>query len=354
MNGLAAVEDLKVDIGQLSKRDLLEHLQLLSENGELQTLVTAQSRKHAQAQDHQFLAALRRILNEDEVKHHRRSFLYSLLGRCDNWRFDEKRRESRKLEWQDISLLLLLSLMFLLSTPARTHVNGLVNMLAADPMVNYSVARHGNLMFFGILAVSVGKLVTSFFLDLGSPLRWMFAFLLSSALAVLFISQLHGIAPPGSDLFPALVALNAINVFAQCGLVASTNRYLHDHFKPAQYGRSLALIAIGGRTGSLVCSLILGSYIDGMGSSPAQAWSQVSALASGMCFASIVPLAMVMRFPTPQSTWPTRMTKSTCNTWACITPRPHLGTASTLGTNLLTLSLEPSDTFTGSALAVSC
>lgn len=299
MNGLAAVEDsTTVDIGQLGKKELLEHLQLLSDNGELGTLV--QSGKHAQAQDHQFLAALRKILSEDEFKHHHhRSFLYSLLGRCDNWRVDEKRRESRRLEWQDIGLLLLLSLMYLLSTPARTHVNGLVTILAADPMVNYSVTRHGHLMFFGILAVSVGKLVTSFFLDLGSPLRWMLVFLLSSALSVLFISQLHEMAPPGSDLFPALVALNALNVFAQCGLVASTNRYLHDHFKPAQYGRSLALVAIGGRIGSLVCALVLGSYVDSIGLSPAQAWAQVSQLASVMCFASIVPLAMVMRFPHP-------------------------------------------------------
>lgn len=297
VNGFTAVQH---HLAVMTKDKLFSYVKQMHEENNLQNLLTDPER--IQSRDSKFLSTLKNLLDDEALQGQAtrspRTFLYAVLFECDNWRFDEKRKESRKFEWMDICLLLLLSLMYVLCTPARGHINSITSLLAVDPNIGYSVVRHGQVMFFGIIAVAAGKLLTGFFLDIGNPLRWIFAFLLTSAVSVLVLSHLHNIygddtAP--QDLFPSVIALHAINLFAQCGLLASTNRFLHDHFRPAQYGRSLAIIAIGGRVGSLISGLIMGSYVD----TPGATWMEASLLASCMCFASIIPLCLVMLFPHP-------------------------------------------------------
>jgi len=214
---------------------------------------------------------------------------------CTRWKADLKRARLKKFTLQDLGILALVSLALLLSTPARGHINALAGfIILSDSLLMYTPTKHGQLLYVGAVASAIGKLFSGFFIDLYDPLLSFGIFVLCSAITVMLISELHNITDDSNPdtQFLVLQILSAFNVFFQSGIFASGVKFLHDHFRPAQYGRALTVFAIGGRLGSIASTVSVGQ----VASIPGSRWEDGSRVASYICFGALVPLLVIRLF----------------------------------------------------------
>ena len=257
---------------------------------------------HFPGVDRERISRLEELLIKESkyLIHSNPTFCTFLRQNCDprTLQLDRKREVLRQFTLVDIVVLCLLSSALLLTSPARGHLNSLAGLIIdEDPSFGYSPARHGEVLYYGSIATAVGRIVSGFIIDLHDPLHIFGGFSIVSALFVILISQLHQITLgyDSESRYAVFITLYVLNVFAQSAIFASGVKFLHDHFRSAQYGRSLVIYSIGGRLGSIIAGVAMGNVHNGIGLD----WPTGSLIAALMCFGSVIPLVLIKRFPHP-------------------------------------------------------
>jgi len=216
-------------------------------------------------------------------------------ARLWNPKHDTKREKIRVFTTADAFVIGFVSLAYFLSVTGISYIGLLAPSLQADSTLVYTPAAHGNLIVTMNILSTIGKLVMGGLNDLTNP-RFMLALdFVLSAIFLLVFSLVHSLEPAYNPAdVSLLVAMAGLNAFVLAGAWSGCIKFVHDHFRPAQWGRSVTLLAIASRLGAVLTAVALGSIIKS-----GYPWELAAQVSSFLVFMASVALSFTFCFAHP-------------------------------------------------------
>lgn len=218
-----------------------------------------------------------------------------VLRQRGGFKFDEKRKAARKLSSPDFVVILCLSLAYFCSVFARVSLSVLAPELQVDPDLDYDASRHGQVVIAVQISFMIGRLVNGFLIDMANP-RYMFlGYLLGSASTMFILSSVNTLVPDRDRKFNFILGCASVNALFQSGTWSSATKFIHDHYRVAQYGKAIVCLAVFARMGSVGSMLILSALT----TQSKLFWYDAMRFASGLTMFGTLPLLATFLYSHP-------------------------------------------------------
>ena len=223
-------------------------------------------------------------------------FVFAIFSRQrGGLKLDERRKLLRKLGSQDFLVIVALSLAYFCSVFSRVGISVLAPELQVDPDLSYDAAKHGQLIVTVQICSMIGKLINGFIIDMANPRYMLLIFMIGSASTILVLSWVHSLVADQAQRFSFMHGLAALNALFQSGIWTASTKFIHDHFRPAQFGKAIVVLAVFGKLGSVGALLILNAFV----TSGNLFWIDAQRFASGITFFGTIALLFTFLFPHP-------------------------------------------------------
>lgn len=223
-------------------------------------------------------------------------FLYAVFTRQRGaLKLDEKRRLWRQLGSADFLVIISLSAAYFCSVFSRVAISVLAPELQIDPELSYDAAKHGQLIVTVSICSMLGKLANGFVIDMANPRYMLLIYMIGSASCTLIMSFVHSLVQDQANKFAFLQGFAALNALFQSGIWTGSTKFIHDHFRPAQFGKAIVILSVMSNIGTVGALLILNALV----TTGNLFWFDAQRFASGLTYFGTLGIVFTFMFPHP-------------------------------------------------------
>ena len=160
----------------------------------------------------------------------------------------------------------------------RDRLNALSPAISQDPRMQYDVAKHSQVVAASACLTAVGKLTSGTLIDAFDARATQFVLFLASGLLNFLLANVQRITDGSSQAnFQAFLAIASVNAVVTSATFAAAIKFTHIYYRPAQWGKAVTAISVAWRTGQILNTLSMSSFLASGGT-----WTQAMTLAASV------------------------------------------------------------------------